>query len=223
MKASEEKENNRKEYEKKEYEKKENDRENGKRSEVVPQYSCRITSTSESETVKVGFQLGTRLKEGDIVCIEGELGAGKTVFVKGIAEAISVNEYVTSPTFTIVNEYNGRYPFYHFDVYRLAGAEDLFEIGFEEYIYGNGITVIEWADLIKEILPPRVIWVNIEKKPLDIDIDIDIERDSTVANAMIKSSQEFALYEKRIITVSFSEDSFKNFKNGFRNCFMVQQ
>ncbi|NSW91224.1 MAG: tRNA (adenosine(37)-N6)-threonylcarbamoyltransferase complex ATPase subunit type 1 TsaE [Firmicutes bacterium] len=126
-----------------------------------------IKTASEHETRNIGFLLGSVLKKGDIVCLEGELGVGKTVFVKGVASALGVEEYVTSPTFIIVNEYNGRLPVYHFDVYRISDPQDMYEIGFEEYIYGDGIVVVEWADLIKEILPDELIWVRIEKNNIN--------------------------------------------------------
>src|SRR5690606_12447510 len=113
------------------------------------------------------------LNTGDIVCINGDLGTGKTVFTNGIAKSLGIKEHITSPTFTIVNEYSGRVPFYHFDVYRIADSEEMFEIGFEEYLYGEGIVVIEWADIIKDILPEEVIQVTI-KKNLDLGIDARI-------------------------------------------------
>lgn len=130
-----------------------------------------IKTISAEQTFSVGKYLGERLKEGDIICLEGGLGAGKTAFTGGIAAALGIEGYITSPTFTLVNEYQGRIPFYHFDVYRISDPEEMFEIGFEDYIYGNGIVVIEWADLIKEILPHEYIWVKIEK---DIENGDDI-------------------------------------------------
>lgn len=120
------------------------------------------TSTFE-ETVELGVKLGSLLGCGDVVCLAGNLGTGKTAFTSGIAVALGVKGYITSPTFTIVNEYNSRIPLYHFDVYRIADPEEMFEIGFEEYLDGNGVVVIEWADLIKDILPDDCIWVEIDK------------------------------------------------------------
>lgn len=156
-----------------------------------------IESTSEKETWDVGFKLGRIIEKGDIVCLTGELGAGKTVFVKGMASALSVENYVTSPTFTIVNEYNGRIPFYHLDVYRISEPEDMFEIGFEEYIYGNGVTVIEWADSIKEILPGEVIWVKIEKNQVNKNDAIGIK------------------IESRVIHLYFPREKYKNYEDYF--------
>ena len=130
----------------------------------------RIETMSCMETVNAGKELGEKLKAGDVVFLNGEMGTGKTEFTKGIALGLSVEDYVVSPTFTIVNEYKGRLPFYHFDVYRIAGADEMYEIGFEEYIYGNGVSVIEWAELIDHILPSSGIYVNIEKNN-DISYD----------------------------------------------------
>ena len=93
----------------------------------------------------------------------GDLGAGKTAFVQGMAKALNIDEPVTSPTFTIVNEYNGTLPLYHFDVYRIGSSDEMFEIGFDEYVNGDGISVIEWAELIEDILPPDTISVTIRK------------------------------------------------------------
>lgn len=128
---------------------------------------------SQEETIEIGKALGRLLNTGDIVCINGDLGTGKTVFTNGIAKSLGIKEHITSPTFTIVNEYSGRVPFYHFDVYRISDSEEMFEIGFEEYLYGEGIVVIEWADIIKDILPEEVVQVTI-KKNLDLGIDARI-------------------------------------------------
>lgn len=122
-----------------------------------------IRTKSPEETFDVGFKIGKLLKKGDIVSLNGDLGAGKTHLTKGIAKGIEVDEYITSPTFTLVNEYRGRIPLYHFDVYRINDIGELYEIGFDEYIYGDGVSVIEWGDIIKEILPDDVININIKK------------------------------------------------------------
>lgn len=115
---------------------------------------------NEQETSEIGYRLGQLLNKGDVVCLIGDLGAGKTTITKSIAKALEVDDYITSPTFTIVNEYDGRYPLYHFDVYRISSSEDMYEIGFEEYVYGEGICIIEWANLIEDILPDE--YINIE-------------------------------------------------------------
>jgi len=122
-----------------------------------------IKTCSVEETVEEGRKLGGMLGKGDVVCLVGELGAGKTAFVSGMASALGVKGRVTSPTFAIVNEYPGETPLYHFDVFRVAGPEEIFETGFDEYMDGSGVVVIEWADRIKEILPDSCIWVNISR------------------------------------------------------------
>jgi ATPase, YjeE family len=103
------------------------------------------------------------VKKGYIICLLGDLGVGKTEFTKGFARGVGVKDYVTSPTFTIVNEYEGRIPVYHFDVYRINDVDEMYEIGYEEYFYGQGVSIIEWADLIKEIIPEENIRVTISK------------------------------------------------------------
>lgn len=119
---------------------------------------------SEEETRKIGYELGEKAAKGEIYCLQGDLGAGKTVFTKGFAQGLNITEHITSPTFTIVNEYHsGRIPFYHFDVYRIGDVEEMFEIGYEEYFYGDGVCLIEWAELITDILPDDVKWIKIEK------------------------------------------------------------
>ena len=120
-------------------------------------------SESSEQTEKIAYDVAAFLEPGDVVCLGGDLGAGKTVFAKGLVKALGVEGYVTSPTFTIVNEYSGRYPIYHFDVYRINDVDEMFEIGFEEYIYGEGISIIEWADNIREILPPSRLRIDIKK------------------------------------------------------------
>lgn len=123
----------------------------------------RLTTFSAEETAEVGFKLGILLKAGDVVCLTGNLGTGKTAFTGGLAHALGVEGYITSPTFTIVNEYRGRIPLYHFDAYRISDSDEMFEIGFEEYLEGNGIVVIEWAELISDVLPDSRINVCIGK------------------------------------------------------------
>ncbi len=132
---------------------------------------------SFGETVDMGRKFGSLLKPGDVVCLSGDLGTGKTAFTNGIAKELGIDSYITSPTFTLVNEYQGKYPLYHFDVYRIADPEEMFDIGFEEYLNGEGITIIEWGELIWPVLPADIITVNIKKNPvkgLDIrEISID--------------------------------------------------
>lgn len=123
-----------------------------------------LESYNEKETYQIGFKLGTDAQKGDIFCLSGDLGVGKTVFTQGFAEGLGITDSVNSPTFTIVQEYDGtKMPFYHFDVYRIGDIEEMDEIGYEDYFFGNGVCMIEWAELIKEILPEYCTYIKIEK------------------------------------------------------------
>lgn len=115
---------------------------------------------SPIETEKIGFKLGNLLKRGSIVLISGELGVGKTVLTKGIAKGMGIDDYVTSPTFMIVNEHLGDIPLYHFDVYRIDDYTELYDIGYEEYFYGDGVCVIEWPEKIKPLIPEENIFIR---------------------------------------------------------------
>ena len=128
-----------------------------------------LISESAEETQNIGRIIGEGLSSGDVVALTGELGSGKTCITRGIARGIGVpEEYrITSPTFTLINEYPGRTTLYHVDVYRLSGSQDLKDMGYEEYFYGDGITVIEWADKIKDILPEDDERLNISLKYID--------------------------------------------------------
>lgn len=132
------------------------------------------------DTQKIGFELGSAAEEGSIFCLTGDLGVGKTVFSKGFAAGLAIKEHITSPTFTIVNEYtDGRLPFYHFDVYRLSCPDELYDIGYEDYFYGSGVCLVEWADAVKELIPDNAVWISIKKnleKGEDYRI-IEINRD----------------------------------------------
>lgn len=123
-----------------------------------------IETNSEKETFELGKKIGENAKAGQIYTLTGDLGVGKTVFTQGLAAGLGITEPVNSPTFTIVQMYEGgRLPFYHFDVYRIGDIEEMEEIGYEDCFYGEGVCLIEWADLIQEILPPNVIAIEIEK------------------------------------------------------------
>lgn len=123
-----------------------------------------IETRSEEATRELGKMLGKAVKEGTVITLNGDLGVGKTVFTQGFAQGLGVEEPVNSPTFTIVQVYEeGRMPFYHFDVYRIGDIEEMEEIGYEDYFYGNGVCLIEWAELIKEILPEKYVEISIEK------------------------------------------------------------
>ena len=122
-----------------------------------------IESRSEAETFAVGSKLGESAKSGDIFLLDGDLGVGKTVFAKGVAAGLGIDEPVVSPTFTIVHEYEGRLPLYHFDVYRIADPDEMYEIGFDEYLYGDGVCLIEWPSQVEELLPEEAVRITIEK------------------------------------------------------------
>ena len=115
------------------------------------------------ETKDFGIKLGKLLKAEDILCLNGDLGAGKTTLTKSVGLGLGVEEYITSPTFSLINEYKGRVWVYHFDVYRLENVEDLYDLGFDEYFYGKGVCVIEWAEKIERLLPKDRIVIDIEK------------------------------------------------------------
>lgn len=121
-------------------------------------------SFSAEDTYAVGRKMGEAARPGDVYALIGDLGVGKTVFTKGFAQGLGITEPVNSPTFTILQIYEeGRIPLYHFDVYRIEDPEEMEEIGFDEYIYGNGVSLIEWANRIEEILPDDCRIVRIEK------------------------------------------------------------
>ena len=123
-----------------------------------------IESFSAEETYALGEKIGQEAKPGQVYTLIGDLGVGKTVFTQGVAAGLGITEPVSSPTFTIVQIYEeGRMPFYHFDVYRIGDPEEMEEVGFEYCIYGEGLCLIEWANLIEEILPPAYTQVRIEK------------------------------------------------------------
>ena len=124
-----------------------------------------IESYSEKETFEIGYNIGKEAKPGQVFTLIGDLGVGKTVFTKGLAKGLEIEEPVSSPTFTIVQVYDdGRLPFYHFDVYRIGDVEEMDEIGYEDYVYGQGVSLIEWANLIEEILPEHYTEIKIEKE-----------------------------------------------------------
>ena len=123
-----------------------------------------IESFSAEDTHALGKKLGENAKPGDVYTLLGDLGVGKTVLTQGIADGLGIKEAICSPTFTIVQVYDeGRMPFYHFDVYRIGDIEEMDEIGYEDYFYGDGLTMIEWANLIEEILPSKRKEITIEK------------------------------------------------------------
>ena len=131
-------------------------------------------SFCEKDTAKIGETLAKEAKPGEIYLLEGDLGVGKTVFAKGFALGLGITEPITSPTFTIIQEYEqGRLPFYHFDVYRIADEEEMFELGYESYFFGQGVCLIEWASLIQGLLPAECRTIRIEK---DLEWGFDYRR-----------------------------------------------
>lgn len=122
-----------------------------------------MISTSVEETIAIGKDFARKLKPGAVVCLKGNLGAGKTHFVKGIASFFGIStEKVNSPTFTLINEYYGTLPVFHFDCYRLKNEQEALEIGTEDYFYGEGISIVEWPEKIGNLLPENSVWVTIK-------------------------------------------------------------
>ena len=123
-----------------------------------------IETRSAEETYQLGINIGRKAVKGQVYTLVGDLGVGKTVFTQGLAKGLEIDEPINSPTFTIVQVYEeGRLPFYHFDVYRIGDISEMDEIGFDDYVYGEGVSLIEWANLIEEILPEEHISITIEK------------------------------------------------------------
>ncbi len=122
-----------------------------------------LQTSSTSETIRIGKRLGRLLEPGDVVALVGDLGTGKTQFIKGLAEGVGVGKatYVSSPSFTLINEYPGRIPLYHIDLFRLESEKEVEGLGLEEYILGNGITAIEWAEKVSSLLPEELLLVKI--------------------------------------------------------------
>lgn len=124
-----------------------------------------LVVTTVDETYKIGEQIGALVNSGDIICLIGDLGTGKTHLTKGIAKGLDIEDHVTSPTFTIVNEYTGRLKLYHFDVYRVNDPDEIEAIGFDEYIFSDAVSIIEWANYIEELIPQYNLTITIEKLP----------------------------------------------------------
>ena len=130
-----------------------------------------IETNSAAPTYETGFSMGRNVKPGQIICLEGELGVGKTVFTQGFAKGLGIDEPICSPTFTIIQEYKeGRLPLYHFDVYRISSPEEMDEIGYEEYFSSEGVCLVEWGNLFPELFPEDTVYVTI-KKNLDKGLD----------------------------------------------------
>lgn len=131
-----------------------------------------INTNSPQETRKLAISMAQLIQPGDIICLNGDLGAGKTAFSQGVAVGLGVEVPVTSPTFTLINEYQGRLPIYHFDVYRLEGSEEMYDIGYEEYFYGQGVCLIEWAQRVESVLPKERLDIFIKQENL-LDFNLD--------------------------------------------------
>ena len=116
---------------------------------------------TEQETIELGKKIGRLLKKGDIIAMQGTLAAGKTTITKGIARALEITDTITSPTFCLISEYYGRMPLYHFDVYRLEGTEDFINLGADDMLYGDGVSIIEWSEKIMDELPSRTIILRL--------------------------------------------------------------
>ena len=133
-----------------------------------------VETYSAQETYELGKRLGREAQAGEVYCLDGDLGTGKTVFTQGFAAGLGIEGPVNSPTFTILQQYeDGRLPLYHFDVYRIGDMEEMEEIGYEDCFYGEGVSLVEWSSLIREILPEKVIRVTIEK---DMERGFDYRR-----------------------------------------------
>ena len=123
-----------------------------------------IITKSPEDTQKLGKEISKLIKPGDLLAFYGELGAGKTCLIQGISQGLEVKDYVVSPSFTIINEYKGKIPVYHFDLFRLINIEEIIDLGYEEYFYGEGLSVIEWAKKIEKFLPKDHLKINIQFK-----------------------------------------------------------
>ena len=146
-----------------------------------------IYSNSCEETYNLVVEIGRQLKPGDIVCLDGDLGVGKTVFSQGVAAGLGIKEPICSPTFTLIQEYEeGRIPLYHFDVYRIDSPWDMDDLGYEDYFYGEGACLIEWGSLIRELLPENTVYITISK---------DIEKGFDYRRIEISDNHDFASLE----------------------------
>ena len=130
---------------------------------LLARCGVRYTSNSENDTLRIGESVGRDLRPGDVLAFTGDLGAGKTAFIRGVARGLGLTARVTSPTFTIVNEYPGTIPLFHFDLYRLGTSDELFEIGWEDYLSRGGVCCVEWSENVPDAIPPEALAVRIEK------------------------------------------------------------
>lgn len=134
-----------------------------------------LISNSAHETTEIGKNIGSKLKPGDIIALKGDLASGKTILTKGIAISLEVIEHVTSPTYNIICEYNGKIPLYHMDLYRISDYEEFEMLGVDHLLFGKGITVIEWSERIQDELPDSVITIDIRRNPITETRNIEIK------------------------------------------------
>ena len=137
--------------------------------------SLKFHTSSAEETIELGKKIGSLLKKGDIIALQGDLAAGKTTITKGIAASLGVKDEITSPTFCLISEYEGKMPLYHFDVYRLEGGDDFINLGAEDLIYGDGVSLIEWSEKIMDELPKKTIILRLEAKEGTTEREITLE------------------------------------------------
>ena len=156
-----------------------------------------IQLNNTDETLKLGEIIGKSLNPGSIIALVGDLGAGKTVLVKGIAKGLGVDEEPNSPTFVIMNSYEGRMPLYHFDLYRLSDEDELVGIGYEEYFFGDGVTAVEWADRVQDIFPEHAIRIEITIP------ESDSENSETIRDIRIEGANEWLLSFKNTAGQAF--------------------
>lgn len=151
----------------------------------------RFISKNAEDTYKIGKKLGKLLFPGSIICLNGDLGTGKTAFTQGIGKGLGVSEHVVSPTYTIINEYtSGRIPLYHFDVYRLGSSDEMYELGCDEYFYGDGVTVVEWADSVEDVIPSERLWVTINKLEEPDQREIIMEATGSIYEELLKELEK---------------------------------
>ena len=146
--------------------------------------NMKITANNLKDTEKLGKIIAKCLEKGAVICLDGELGAGKTSLTQFIAKEFGVKEYMVSPTFTIIKEYDGKLPFFHIDAYRMGSEDDMYDLGFDEYIYSEGVTVIEWADLIRGMLPEERVNIKIIRID-DTKREINIEGKGPIGRAHV--------------------------------------
>ena len=139
-----------------------------------------FTTKSTEETEELGFRFGSTLKRGDVVSLRGSLGAGKTVLAKGIAKSLGITEAVVSPTFTLVQEYDGREKLYHLDIYRLSGEDEFESMGGEDFLYPDGITLIEWSEKIESMLPDETVMCGSFSKTISVNVTINDDLSRTI-------------------------------------------